>query len=117
MLSIASTQHADSMPTLSSIQSKLKGCRGPMFADDFWKRKSYSTAAMSLEDHPEAIESAKQALKLKGVGKGCAALVRCIRIRLRVRASSGGRNRVEDRTRSRHNPLRSTRQRAIVSKL
>ena len=49
-----------------------------LLADDFWKRKSYSTAASSLEDHPEAIKSAKQALKLKGVGKGCAALVRSI---------------------------------------
>ena len=49
-----------------------------MSADDFWKRKSYSTAANALEDHAEPIESAKQALKLKGIGKGCAALVRCM---------------------------------------
>ncbi len=65
-----------------------------MFADDFWKRKSYSTAATSLEDHPEAIESAKQALKLKGVGKGCAALVRCFRVwvRVRVRNNTIGAN-------------------------
>ena len=60
-----------------------------MSADDFWKRKSYSTAATSLEDHPEAIESAKQALKLKGVGKGCAALVRCSRVRNRVSFGTG----------------------------
>ena len=49
-----------------------------MRADDFWKKKAFSTAASVLEEHAEAIESAKQAQKLKGVGRGCAAVVRCV---------------------------------------
>ena len=49
-----------------------------MCADDFWKKQAFSKASAVLTDHPEKVESGKAAMKLKGVGKGCAAVVRCL---------------------------------------
>ena len=46
--------------------------------DDFWKKQAFSKASAVLTDHAEKVGSGKEAMKLKGVGKGCAAVVSCL---------------------------------------
>ena len=60
--------------------SEARGLVRVVSADDFWKKQAFSKASAVLTDHPEKVGSGKEAMKLKGVGKGCAAVVRCLHL-------------------------------------